>query len=106
MSMVPHPASAGTSHAGTIRQWCRWINRLYIISPPRSDDPLVDGVDSPDNNMEERVEDFVEFVKEQSQHYLTNNILVTMGEDFQYQAGVNIPPQKKVIQKESEFFVF
>ena len=63
----------------------------------------MDGEDSPDNNMEERVEEFVEFVEEQSQHYLTNNILVTMGEDFQYQAGVNIPPQKKVIQKESEF---
>ena len=55
----------------------------------------MDGEDSPDNNMEERVEEFVEFVKEQSQHYLTNHILVTMGEDFQYQAGLNIPPKKK-----------
>lgn len=41
----------------------------------------------PDNNMEERVQEFVEFVEEQSGHYLTNHILVTMGEDFQYQAA-------------------
>lgn len=37
--------------------------------------------------MEERAQDFVDFVEEQRKYYLTNHILVTMGEDFQYQAA-------------------
>ena len=37
--------------------------------------------------MDERVQDFIDFVEEQRNYYLTNHILVTMGEDFQYQAA-------------------
>ena len=42
---------------------------------------------TPDYNMEERVQEFVQFVREQREYYVTNHILVTMGEDFQYQAA-------------------
>ena len=54
---------------------------------PCNDEPLVDREGVPDYNMEERVQEFVQFVRDQSGYYLTNHILVTMGEDFQYQAA-------------------
>lgn len=37
-----------------------------------------------------QVTEFAEFIKEQSQYYKTNNIIITMGDDFYYQAASNV----------------
>ena len=39
------------------------------------------------NNIEDKVETLLQFAYEQSNYYQTNNVLVTMGEDFHYQAA-------------------
>ncbi|XP_077290663.1 lysosomal alpha-mannosidase-like [Arctopsyche grandis] len=50
-----------------------------------SDDPIIDDVNSPDYNVDQMVEKFLEFVKNQADSYKTNNIILTMGDDFYYQ---------------------
>ncbi|XP_052854491.1 lysosomal alpha-mannosidase isoform X1 [Drosophila gunungcola] len=52
-----------------------------------SDAPIIDGKHSPDNNVKERIDTFLDFAKTQSQYYRTNNIIITMGGDFTYQAA-------------------
>ncbi|EDV98984.1 lysosomal alpha-mannosidase isoform X2 [Drosophila grimshawi] len=52
-----------------------------------ADQPIIDGKHSPDNNVKERVNTFLEYVKTQSRYYRTNNIIITMGGDFTYQAA-------------------
>lgn len=48
-------------------------------------DPLVDDENSPLYNVKEKVESFAEFVRKQAEKYQTNNIIITMGDDFHYQ---------------------
>ncbi|XP_028968293.1 lysosomal alpha-mannosidase-like [Galendromus occidentalis] len=49
------------------------------------DDPvLVTDVDSEEYNVKERADIFVNWVRNNSKFYRTNNLLVTMGEDFNY----------------------
>ncbi|KAL4703275.1 hypothetical protein ACJJTC_012458 [Scirpophaga incertulas] len=50
-----------------------------------SDEPIVDDPSSPDYNVDRRVSEFISIAKDMSKAYSTNNLLVTMGEDFQYQ---------------------
>ncbi|XP_058121283.1 lysosomal alpha-mannosidase-like [Anopheles ziemanni] len=65
----------------------------YIYAPPPgfcfdvlcNDDPIIDGPYSRDNNVREKVDLFLETVHNMSKTYLTNNIILTMGEDFHYQ---------------------
>ncbi|XP_017042898.2 lysosomal alpha-mannosidase isoform X1 [Drosophila ficusphila] len=52
-----------------------------------SDAPIIDGKHSPDNNVKEKIDSFLDFAKTQSQYYRTNNIIITMGGDFTYQAA-------------------
>ncbi|RZC32449.1 lysosomal alpha-mannosidase [Asbolus verrucosus] len=47
-----------------------------------NDEPIIDDEESPDYNYKTRVADFANFVREQAPHYPTNNLLVTMGDDF------------------------
>ncbi|KAJ8982146.1 hypothetical protein NQ317_011292 [Molorchus minor] len=54
-----------------------------------NDPPIIIDKDSPEYNWEDRVNEFVNFVREQSQLYPTNHILITLGDDFQYQAAHN-----------------
>ena len=51
---------------------------------PCDDEPISVGEDG---NLEERVDALVAWVKEQASHYRTNHVILTMGEDFQYQAA-------------------
>nr|XP_008200004.1 PREDICTED: lysosomal alpha-mannosidase [Tribolium castaneum] len=53
-----------------------------------NDAAINDDPESPDYNLEERVGEFADFVREQAKHYPTNNILVTMGDDFRYEAAM------------------
>uniref|UniRef100_A0A1A9W6T1 Alpha-mannosidase n=1 Tax=Glossina brevipalpis TaxID=37001 RepID=A0A1A9W6T1_9MUSC len=50
-----------------------------------ADEPIIDGKHSPDNNVERRINDFLTIVKKMAKAYRSRNILVTMGEDFNYQ---------------------
>lgn len=49
------------------------------------DDPIIDNVHSPDYNVDQKVDAFINYTKYQGSQYRTNNIILTMGEDFQYQ---------------------
>lgn len=50
-----------------------------------NDPKINDDEESPDYNLDERVDGFVNYIKDQAATYPTNNILVTMGDDVQYQ---------------------
>ncbi|XP_045489045.1 lysosomal alpha-mannosidase isoform X2 [Pieris rapae] len=49
------------------------------------DEPIIDDPHSPMYNVDERLNDFIKYVTEQSKRYRTNNVIVTMGGDFTYQ---------------------
>ncbi|XP_074026193.1 lysosomal alpha-mannosidase isoform X2 [Leptinotarsa decemlineata] len=51
------------------------------------DDVIVDDPKSPNYNLEGKVSDFLEVVKNFSNYFSTNNIFIPMGGDFQYQAA-------------------
>ena len=51
------------------------------------DDPIMEVDTEFGNNIEDKVETILQFAYEQSNYYQTNNVLVTMGEDFHYQAA-------------------
>ncbi|XP_063391810.1 lysosomal alpha-mannosidase-like [Cydia fagiglandana] len=48
------------------------------------DEPIIDDVSSPMYNVDDKVATFLEIAANMSKSYRTNNILVTMGEDFNY----------------------
>ncbi|XP_033224967.1 lysosomal alpha-mannosidase-like [Belonocnema kinseyi] len=50
-----------------------------------SDEPLIDDHEIPDYNIDRRVEQFLAFVNKQAKAYKTNNVIITMGNDFNYQ---------------------
>uniref|UniRef100_A0A336M0Y1 Alpha-mannosidase n=1 Tax=Culicoides sonorensis TaxID=179676 RepID=A0A336M0Y1_CULSO len=49
-----------------------------------ADEPIIDDPDSSDYNVNERIDKFFDFVRNQSVHYRTENIIMTMGGDFTY----------------------
>ncbi|GLV46666.1 Lysosomal alpha-mannosidase II [Carabus blaptoides fortunei] len=50
-----------------------------------SDDPIIDDKHSPDYNVDMKVAQLFKYVRAQSVQYQTPNIILTMGEDFNYQ---------------------
>ncbi|KAF9794522.1 hypothetical protein SFRURICE_011812 [Spodoptera frugiperda] len=50
-----------------------------------SDEPIIDDATSPLYNVETKILNFLEICTNMSKAYKTNNILLTMGEDFHYQ---------------------
>lgn len=66
-----------------------------VYSPPKgfcfdiycSDEAVVDDPDSDEYNVKSRVEDFLSYANETASFYKTNNIPVTMGNDFNYQSA-------------------
>lgn len=54
-----------------------------------SDDPIVDDEESPLYNLKDKVEAFAEFIRKQASNYKTNNIIITMGDDFHYQDALS-----------------
>lgn len=50
-----------------------------------SDEPFIDNKKSFEYNVDKRVDDFLAYATNVSKIYTTNNILITMGEDFHYQ---------------------
>lgn len=49
------------------------------------DEPIVDDAGSPLYNVDDKITLFLNYVKKQSQHYRTDNVIITMGGDFTYQ---------------------
>ncbi|XP_031833177.1 lysosomal alpha-mannosidase II isoform X1 [Nomia melanderi] len=50
-----------------------------------NDEPINDDPKSPDYNVDERVEKLLEYARRQASSYRSNNVIFTMGEDFNYQ---------------------
>ncbi|XP_018323399.1 lysosomal alpha-mannosidase-like isoform X2 [Agrilus planipennis] len=50
-----------------------------------NDDPIIDNPESPDYNVERKVNSFLQYVETMKTNYRTNNLLITMGNDFNYQ---------------------
>ncbi|KAJ4433199.1 hypothetical protein ANN_15456 [Periplaneta americana] len=50
-----------------------------------ADTPFIDDKRSADYNVDQKVQDFVNYVREQASHYTSSNIILTMGSDFYYQ---------------------
>lgn len=49
------------------------------------DEVMIDNPNSPEYNIDRRVDDFIKAVYEEAQYYGTNNIIMTFGTDFAYQ---------------------
>ncbi|XP_046734854.1 lysosomal alpha-mannosidase isoform X2 [Diprion similis] len=52
-----------------------------------ADEPIVDDPESPDYNVDRRVAQLLVFAETQQSFYRTNNIIMTMGDDFNYQSA-------------------
>ncbi|KAJ1527978.1 hypothetical protein ONE63_007908 [Megalurothrips usitatus] len=52
-----------------------------------ADEPIIDDKHSPDYNLEAKAQDFVYYAKEQAAKYRSDNVILTMGDDFNYQAA-------------------
>ncbi|XP_018049509.1 PREDICTED: lysosomal alpha-mannosidase-like [Atta colombica] len=50
-----------------------------------NDEPIIDDPDSPDYNIDRRIDDFLRYAVTQASHYRTKHIILTMGGDFTYQ---------------------
>ncbi|KAM0728650.1 Lysosomal alpha-mannosidase [Formica fusca] len=50
-----------------------------------ADEPMIDDPDSPDYNIDKKIDDFLRYAVEQANNYRTNHIILTMGGDFTYQ---------------------
>ncbi|KAJ6646687.1 Lysosomal alpha-mannosidase [Pseudolycoriella hygida] len=51
------------------------------------DEPMIDDLNSTDYNMDKKATEFANYAKNQASYYRTNNILITMGEDFYYMSA-------------------
>ena len=52
-----------------------------------NDEPLMDNPNLHDYNMEQRIYDFINYVKKQGSHFRTNHVAITTGMDFHYTAA-------------------
>ncbi|XP_073978683.1 lysosomal alpha-mannosidase-like isoform X2 [Rhodnius prolixus] len=69
-----------------------------------NDSPIVDNMNSPEYNVPERVSTFLNLMLEYHVPYRSGNILVTMGNDFNYQyAGMNYKNMDKLIKYINEY---
>ncbi|KAH0948863.1 hypothetical protein HN011_001273 [Eciton burchellii] len=50
-----------------------------------ADEPMIDDPDSPDYNIDRKIDDFLRYAVIQANYYRTNHIILTMGGDFTYQ---------------------
>ncbi|XP_076174533.1 lysosomal alpha-mannosidase II isoform X1 [Ptiloglossa arizonensis] len=50
-----------------------------------ADEPIIDDPSSPDYNVRERINTFLQYVVQQAEVYRTNNVIITMGGDFTFQ---------------------
>uniref|UniRef100_A0AB38ZEA6 Alpha-mannosidase n=1 Tax=Ectomocoris sp. TaxID=3104572 RepID=A0AB38ZEA6_9HEMI len=63
------------------------------------DSPIIDNPKSPEYNVPERITTFLKYMTSYSEAYRTNNVIVTMGNDFNFQyAGMNFKNMDKLIK--------
>ncbi|XP_050536747.1 lysosomal alpha-mannosidase-like [Daktulosphaira vitifoliae] len=61
-------------------------------------DPIIDDKESPEYNVKQKGETLIDYIHKQSLQYKTNNIILTMGDDFHYTAaGINFHSMDKII---------
>ena len=72
------------------------LYNIYV-SPPGfcwdiicNDDPIVDDKESKIYNIDERILSFINYVKTQANSLKTNNVAVTMGDDFRYSVSFKV----------------
>ncbi|KAF4523776.1 hypothetical protein B566_EDAN009008 [Ephemera danica] len=53
----------------------------------RNVDPIIDNKNSQEYNVDRRVDRFIELMHEQAASYASQNLIILMGEDFQYQSA-------------------
>ena len=53
-----------------------------------NDEPLVDDPESHSYNLDRRISSFISYVKDQANHFKTNNVALTMGMDFHYSVNI------------------
>ncbi|XP_050428079.1 lysosomal alpha-mannosidase-like [Adelges cooleyi] len=71
----------------------------YCFDIKCAEDPIVDDKESPLYNVEWKGEGLIDWINNQSSQYKTNNIILTMGDDFQYTAaGINFYSMDKIIK--------
>ncbi|XP_049803878.1 lysosomal alpha-mannosidase-like [Schistocerca nitens] len=103
----------GSSNLGT-------ASRLFTVAfngtyaPPSGfcfdinceDEPIIDDINSPDYNVDSRIADFTAYIENYASHLQTEHVLVSMGEDFNYQDAatwfVNLDKLKKYINAKQE----
>ncbi|XP_062548695.1 lysosomal alpha-mannosidase-like [Armigeres subalbatus] len=67
------------------------------------DDPFVDGKYSAENNVRQKVDDFLTFINTMATRYRSNNLIITMGDDFNYMdANMNFVNMDKLIKYTNE----
>ncbi|XP_073823591.1 lysosomal alpha-mannosidase-like [Musca autumnalis] len=67
-----------------------------------SDDPIIDG-DSYENNVKAKVDDFITYIHKMGSYYRATDLLVPMGDDFNYEnAYVNYKNMDKLIKYVNE----
>ncbi|XP_013097339.2 lysosomal alpha-mannosidase [Stomoxys calcitrans] len=67
-----------------------------------SDDPIIDG-NSYDNNVKTKVDDFITYINKMAKYYRATDLLVPMGDDFNYEnAAINYGNMDKLIKYVNE----
>uniref|UniRef100_A0A1L8EG59 Alpha-mannosidase n=1 Tax=Haematobia irritans TaxID=7368 RepID=A0A1L8EG59_HAEIR len=67
-----------------------------------SDDPIIDG-NSYDNNVKSKVDDFITYINKMAKYYRATDLLVPMGDDFNYEnAAINYRNMDKLIKYVNE----
>lgn len=51
------------------------------------DEPIIDNPSAPDYNVPDRVDNFINFAKNEQLRYVSNNLIVLFGDDFQYRGA-------------------
>ncbi|XP_063233903.1 lysosomal alpha-mannosidase-like [Bacillus rossius redtenbacheri] len=68
-----------------------------------SDEPIIEDDESPEYNVPRKLNSFVDQVKKQASFYATDNIMLTMGDDFNYmEAHMNYKNMDKLIRLVNE----
>ncbi|XP_049765840.1 lysosomal alpha-mannosidase-like [Schistocerca cancellata] len=71
-----------------------------------NDEPIIDDINSPDYNVDSRVAEFTAYIENLASHLQTEHVLVTMGDDFNYQDAaqwfVNLDKLKKYVNAKQE----
>uniref|UniRef100_A0A182M1X9 alpha-mannosidase n=1 Tax=Anopheles culicifacies TaxID=139723 RepID=A0A182M1X9_9DIPT len=71
----------------------------YCFDVLCNDDPMIDDQQSTDYNIKTKIDTFITWLEKMAESYRTNNLILTMGDDFNYQNAVmNFKNMDKLIK--------